>query len=130
MPSTYSSGGSVVHSEGRLIPHEFPITDLHQIYDQFDKIGEITCHVSSGTAIFNSTTGALEAEGVYVTQYTEGSTTAALVVYPSNTDNFQNRDVYCPDMNTNHFYLYIMSSNACSRELFSVFSTEFDSIKF
>ena len=36
------SGGDVVHSYGRLIPHEFPITDLQQISGP-DGIGRITC---------------------------------------------------------------------------------------
>ena len=125
MFSIFSSGGSVVHSEGRLIPHEFPITDLQQISDQLGTIGKITCNVSNGTAMFNSTTGALEFGGVK--QYPMGSF-VTLIVYFNSTDTFQNRDMYCPDMNTNHFYLYIMSSNANSRELFIVFSTEPDSI--
>ena len=45
----YNTGGSVVHSYGRLIPHEFPITDLQQISGP-DGIGRINCTVSSGTA--------------------------------------------------------------------------------
>ena len=125
MFSIFSSGGSVVHSEGRLIPHEFPITDLQQISDKFDRLGKITCSVSNGTAMFNSTTGALEFGGVE--QYSMGSF-VTLIVYFNSTDTFQNRDMYCPDMNTNNFYLYIMSSNANSRELFIAFSTEPDSI--
>ena len=127
MFSIYSSGGSVVHSEGRLIPHEFPITDLQQISDKFDRLGKITCNVSSGTAMFNSTTGALEFGGVE--QYPVGSFVNLIVTFNS-TDSFQNRDMYCPDMDTNHFYLYIKSSNAKSSELIIVFPTEFDSIKF
>ena len=43
--------GRVVHSYGRLIPHEFPITDLQQISGP-DGIGRITCTVSNGTARF------------------------------------------------------------------------------
>ena len=48
---TVRAGGRVVHSHGRLIPHEFPITDLQQIAGP-DGIGRITCTVSSGTARF------------------------------------------------------------------------------
>ena len=127
MFSIYSSGGNVVHSAGRLIPHEFPITDLQQISDKFGRFGKITCNVSSGTAMFNSTTGALEFGGVE--QYPIGSF-VTLIVFFNSTDSFQNRDMYCPDVKTNHFYLYIMSSNANSCELFIVFPTEFDSIIF
>ena len=30
--TVYNTGGRVVHSYGKLIPDEFPITDLQQIY--------------------------------------------------------------------------------------------------
>ena len=83
------SGGHVVHSYGRLIPHEFPITDLQQISGP-DGIGRITCTVSSGTARFFRPGGVLETGGV--TQTRNGAT-ATLVVNP--TDSFNNRDVYC-----------------------------------
>ena len=101
------SGGHVVHSEGRLIPHEFPITDLQQIIVSSGN-GVIACTVSNGTAMFYSTTGALLAGGV--TQVAAGST-AALIVNTNNFDSFQNRDVYCGDIETQHFYLYLTSSN-------------------
>ena len=55
--------GSVVHSYGRLIPHEFPITDLQQISGP-DGIGRINCTVSSGTARFVANGGQLETGGV------------------------------------------------------------------
>ena len=43
--------GSAVHSYGKLIVHEFLITDLQQIYGP-DGIGRINCTVSSGTVRF------------------------------------------------------------------------------
>ena len=58
-----TAGGRVVHSYGRLIPHEFPITDLQQISGP-DGIGRITCTVSSGTARFAVSGGQLETGGV------------------------------------------------------------------
>ena len=101
------SGGSVVHSEGRLIPHEFPITDLQQI-SGLDGIGRITCTVSSGTARFHNPHGALETDGV--TQVT-GQSAAALLLNAINVDTFQNRDVVCDNEVTNIFYLFLSSSN-------------------
>ena len=85
------SGGSVVHSYGRLIPHEFPITDLQQISGP-DGIGRITCTVSSGTARFIANGGQLETGGV--TQ-TKNGATATLVVNPTDVGSFQNRGLYC-----------------------------------
>ena len=107
IPSFYS-GGSVVHSEGRLIPHEFPITDLQQIFAT-SRNGIITCTVSSERATFNSTTGTLQARGV--TQ-SPGGTMANLIVYRASIDTFKNGNMYCTDIKTNHFYLYFMSSNS------------------
>ena len=101
------SGGSVVHSYGRLIPHEFPITDLQQISGP-DEIGRINCTVSSGTARFVANGGQLETGGV--TQTRNGAT-AALVVNPTNISSFQNRGLYCTNSATNFFYLYISSAS-------------------
>ena len=101
------AGGSVVHSYGRLIPHEFPITDLQQISGP-DGIGRITCTVSSGTAGFAANGGQLEGGGVTETR---NGATATLVVKPSDVANFQNRDLYCTDINTNFFYLFISSAS-------------------
>ena len=95
------TGGDVVHSFGRLIPHEFPITDLQQISGT-DGIGRITCTVSSGIAGFVANGGRLEAGGV--TETRNGST-ATLVVNPSNVDSFQNRGLYC--LNADFFYLFL-----------------------
>ena len=101
------SGGRVVHSYGRLIPHEFPITDLQQISGP-DGIGRITCTVSSGTARFGANGGTVVGGGV---NETRNGATATLVVNPSNVDSFQNRQLYCTDINTNFFYLFISSAS-------------------
>ena len=97
------TGGSVVHSYGRLIPHEFSITDLQQISGP-DGIGRITCTVSSGTAWFI----VLEAGGV---SQTKNGATAKLVVNTTNVGSFWNRDLYCTDVNTNYFYLFLSSAS-------------------
>ena len=101
------AGGDVVHSYGRLIPHEFPITDLQQITGP-DGIGRITCTVSNGTARFATNGGVLETGGV--SQTTNGAT-ATLVVNPSNVNRFQNRGLYCTDVAPSVFYLFISSAS-------------------
>ena len=108
MPSSHSDG-HVVHSIGRIIPDDFPVTQLQQIADQ-DGIGKITCIVSSGSArFFNPSRTSL---GVGITQHLSTSENlAALVVETNNSDTFQNRDVYCGDSEANHIYLYLTSSN-------------------
>ena len=98
--------GRVVHSYGRLIPHEFPITDLQQI-SGLDGIGRITCTNSSGTARFGVNSGQLETGGV---SQTSNGATAALVVNPSNVGSFQNRAFYCIKFNS-FFYLFISSTS-------------------
>ena len=99
----YNTGGSVVHSYGRLIPHEFPITDLQQISGP-DGIGRINCTVSSGTADFFANGGDVETGGVTETR---NGATATLVV---NVDRLQNRGLYCTNY-TNFFYLFIASAS-------------------
>ena len=99
------TGGIVVHSYGRLIPHEFPITDLQQISGP-DGIGRITCTVSSGTARFVRPYGQLESDGVSQTRH---GTTAALAV--NQTDNFHNRHMYCKEAKTNYFYVFISATS-------------------
>ena len=96
------AGGSVVHSYGRLIPHEFPITDLQQISDP-DGIGRINCTISSGTAMFQVNGGQLETGGV---SQTRDGAMSTLVVQPSNVGSFRNRGLYCTNQ-TNFFYLSI-----------------------
>ena len=101
------AGGCVVHSYGRLIPHEFPITDLQQISGP-DEIGRITCTVSSGTARFAVNGGQLETGGV---SETRNGATATLVVNTSNVGSFQNRALYCTNINSNFFFLFISSAS-------------------
>ena len=102
------SGGDVVHSYGRLLPHEFPITDLQQISGP-DRIGRITCTVTSGTARFAVNSGNKLGTGG-VSQARNGAT-ATLVVNPSNVDSFQNSELYCTNITTNFFYLFIPSAS-------------------
>ena len=103
------AGGIVVHSYGRLIPHEFPITHLQQISDS-DGIRRITCTVSSGQAWFARPGGMLESNGV--TQTRNGAT--ATLVVPSKFSSFQNRHLYCTKSNTNYFYLFISNAGKCT----------------
>ena len=101
------SGGRVVHSNGRLIPHEFPITDLQQISGP-DGIGRITCTVSSGTARFFTNGGELETGGVTETRF---EATSILVVDLSNVDSFMTRGLYCTNLDDSFFYLFISSAS-------------------
>ena len=103
------AGGDVVHSYGRLIVlPEFPITDLQQISGPVG-FGRINCTVSSGTAKFGANGGRLETGGV--SQIRNGAT-STLVVKPSiaNVGSFQNRDLFCTNINTNFFYLFLSSA--------------------
>ena len=109
------SGGHVVHSYGRLIPHEFPITDLQQISGP-DGIGRITCTVSSGTAGFYRSGGVLESDAVTQTRH---GATATLEV--NLTDKFHNRQGYCKDSTTNYFYIFISATG----ELLHLFMPHF-----
>ena len=102
-----TAGGSITHSYGRLIPNEFPITDLQQISGP-DGIGRINCTVSSGTAEFRSNGGKLETGGV--TQTTNGAT-ATLVVNTTDISSFQGRQIYCTSPATNFFSLSISSAS-------------------
>ena len=102
------TGGDVVHSYGRLIPHEFPITDLQQISGP-NGIGRINCTVSSGNARFVVNSGGQFGTGG-VSQ-TENGATRTLVVNPSNVGSFQNRGLYCTDINTNFLHLFISSAS-------------------
>ena len=94
----------MVHSYGRLIPHEFPITDLQQISGP-DGIGRITCTVSSGTLPkFHTPNGTLNT----------GDVTLALsphsVALDLNISLHNNKDIYC-DEHTNYFYVSLTPSN-------------------
>ena len=101
------AGGRVVHSYGRLIPHEFPITDLQQISGP-DGIGRIQCTDTSGTARFVANDGKM-LDTSNLAQTKNGATATLLV--PSNVNSFKNRPLYCPTINTNFFYLFISSAS-------------------
>ena len=102
------AGGSVVHSHGRLIPHEFPITDLQQISDP-DGIGRINCTVSNGTARFILHSGEpLGTGGVTQTKY---GAKATLVVNTNVVGSFQKKALYCTNSTTNFLYLFISSTS-------------------
>ena len=109
MPFSSNSGGGVVHSFGRLIPHHFPITDLQQISGP-DGIGRIDCTLSGRTAwLFNPNVGR-PTKGV--THLTSGGT-ATLVV--NGTDSFENMDIFCTTF-AYYFYLFPSSVNSkCSK---------------
>ena len=105
--SVFYSGGRVVHSYGRLIPNELPITDLQQITG-LNGIGRITCTVSSGTAGFQ----VIGAQKTDVTPTSNGAT-ATLVVNTTNATRFTNRDVTC---NGTYFYLFLSPSSKCTTQ--------------
>ena len=104
-------GGIVLHSYGRLIPHEFHIIDLQQISGA-DGIGRITCTVSSGTARFH--VNGRQTGGVTKTR---NGATATLLVNPSDVDSFQNRGLYCPTTTGSYFYLFLTSASKYNIEL-------------
>ena len=97
-------GGRVVHSYGRLIPHEFPITDLQQISDS-DEIGRINCTVSSGSVRFNRRDGRMLETDEEVNMTGNGAL-ATLVVKPANVTNFIGRDMNC-NSDSSFFYLFL-----------------------
>ena len=111
---TLKLDGRIVHSYGRLIPHEFPITNLQQISGP-DGIGRITCTGSSGAAKFHPNSGQVVGEGV--TKKEIGS----LEVNPSDADSFQNRALYCTDANTNFFYLFISSASKYTQIIIRIY---------
>jgi len=97
--SLLPTGGRVVHCNGKLIPHEFPITDAQQITDADGK-GRVTCTVSSGTARFFTNGSPLQSRGV--TQIGNGATAILLV---NLTVSLLSTVVYCTDSHNNMFYL-------------------------
>ena len=110
------SGSRVVHSAGRIIPHQFLITSKHKIsylrgqWPRQQTVYGITCTVSSGAPPprFYSPNGTLDTGGV--TQH-QNAHTVVLVVDNANVTSLQNRDMYCDDNDTNYFYLYLTSSD-------------------
>ena len=104
------SGGCVVHSYGRLIPDQFPITHPHQI-SYLIKEGlhgyRVTCNVSSGTSPrrFYTPTGTFSTGGVTLVKYNRSAILDVNII-----STFQNKDMYCLKNETNYFYLYLTSS--------------------
>ena len=100
------TGGRVVHSYGRLIPHEFPITDLHFISgpDGF----QINCTDTGGGARFQNPGGS-SLVNEEVMQIKTGAI-ATLAVKANELSRFQNRDLYCNN-SANFFYLFLSSSS-------------------
>ena len=107
------SGGHVVHSDHRIIPHQFLITSKHKIsylrVTQQQTFYRITCTVSSGPPPprFYSPNGTLDTGAV--TQQTDHSETLQWDDF--NIETLQNRDMYCGDSDTNYFYSYFTSSD-------------------
>ena len=111
------SGGHVVHSDHRIIPHQFLITSKHKISHLRVRrprpsrlVYGITCSVSSGTPPprFYSPNGTLNIGGVTQHQNAHSKT---LEWDDANIETLQNRDMYCGDSVTNYFYLYLTSSD-------------------
>ena len=114
------SGGRVVHSDHRIIPHQFLITSKHKISYRTGKwprqllVYGITCTVSSGPPPprFYSPNETLD-----ITLNTRGVTQSqtdyskTLDWDDANIETLQNRDMYCDDNDTNYFYSYFISSD-------------------
>ena len=103
------SGGRVVHSDGRLIPYQFPITHPHQI-SYLTKEGlhgyRVTCNVSRPPpSRFYTPNGTLDTGEMTQENYSRSA------ILDVNLSTFQNRDMYCDDNDTNYFYLYLTSSH-------------------
>ena len=102
-------GGHVVHSYGRLIPHEFPITDLQQISGP-DEIGRINCTVSSGTARFMGFGNPLPEGGVEI----RNGATASLTVNATDVLNFRNIEGQCKlNAKFTYFYVFLSAKGKC-----------------
>ena len=115
------SGGHVVHSDHRIIPHQFLITSKHKIsYLKKSLVrGEttveyivygITCSASNGTPPprFYSPNGTLDIRGATQSQTDHKKT---LEWKDVNIETLLNRDMYCGDNDTNYFYSYLTSSD-------------------
>ena len=110
------SGGRVVHSAGRIIPHQFLITSKHKIFYTRERwprtynLYGITCTVSSGPPPprFYSPNGTLDIRRVTQSQTDHSKT---LEWDNATIETLQNRDMYCDDNDTNYFYSYFISSD-------------------
>ena len=113
------SGGRVVHSDHRIIPHQFLITSKHQIFYlkkwlvRGEKTVElrvygITCSVSSGPPPprFYSPNGTLDSG-----RETQPQQAQSIILEWDPVEALQNRDMYCDDNDTNYFYSYFISSD-------------------
>ena len=112
------SGGRVVHSDHRIIPHQLLIASKHKISSLRVRpprpprlVYGITCTVSSGPPPprFYSPNGTLDTGGVTQHQNAHSKT---LEWDHANIETLQNRDMYCDDSDTNYFYLYLTSSDS------------------
>ena len=103
-------GETVVHSYGRLIPYQFPITHPHQI-SYLIKEGlhgyRVTCNVSRlpPPPRFYTPNGTFSTGEVTQENYQHSA------ILDVNISTFQNRDMYCLNSETNYFYLYLISSD-------------------
>ena len=109
------SGARVVHSDHRIIPHQFLITSKHKIFYTRERwprtynLYGITCTVSSGTQPrFYSPNGTLDIRKVTQSQTDHSKT---LEWDHSSIETLQNRDMYCDGNDTNYFYPYFISSD-------------------
>ena len=99
-----------MHSYGRLITDQFPITHPHQI-SYLIKEGlhgyRVTCNVSSGTPPprFYTPNGTFSTGEVTQQNYQHSA------ILDVNISTFQNRDMYCLNSETNYFYLYLTLSD-------------------
>ena len=109
------SGGRVVHSDHRIIPHQFLITSKHKISHLRvsgplqQTFYRITCSVSSGppSPRFYSPNETLNTGEV-----SEKSADSVTLEWDdANIETIQNRDMYCGDNDTNYFYSYFISSD-------------------
>ena len=107
-----AAGGIVVHSKGRILPREFPITDLQQISGP-DGIGRITCTVSCdvGNASYIRLTRGEEIVTSGGVMEERNGTTAMLVVNVSDAASFDNREFYCVKSSFSFFYIYISANS-------------------
>ena len=103
------SGGRVVHSYGRLIPDQLPITHPHQISYLIKEClhgYRVTCNVSRPPPPkFYTPNGTFSTGVVTQEKYNRSE------ILDVNISTFQNRDMYCDDNDTNYFYLYLTSSD-------------------
>ena len=98
-----------MHSYGRLIPYQFPITHLHQIYFIKESLHghRVACNVTvpPPPPRFYIPNGTFSTGGVTQEIYPHS------VILDMDISTFQNRDMSCDGSVTNYFYLYLTSSD-------------------